>query len=442
MKWVRFPVLLILIFCVICLSALFADDRRVDNTKLKIMTYNAEFLFDGLSPEGQADFQWKSSPDEARTHMAAIADIIKAANADIVNLVEIENLSVLETLNNDFLSGYNYKSYLVNGTDSYTRQNVGLLTRIDPTDGVLHRSEDKGTSGPVMKSVSKHYYTSIHANGQDITFIGIHLLAIPNNESRKLEREAQADAIRKLAVVQTSQGGQTIIMGDCNDYDPDCPDIASDMPITTVLPQLKEMDPGVSTDNLVSVVCEKQYPQNLRYTAWWDKNDNGVAEPGEYSSIDHILISPGLTQYLSSVEINHNYNPAQISDHFPIIASFDFSQEAGPSTPTPSSLHIAKVLPNPDGDERQLETVWLANGGGTDMSLTGWKIQDKANTIWDLSHDGKVKAGDSKKILRNGRPMSINNSGDVLQLMDNSGKIVSVVTFGPADPEEVLEFAP
>ncbi|SYZ71900.1 exported hypothetical protein [Candidatus Zixiibacteriota bacterium] len=434
--------LLITVVCLFWVSASIAADRRIDTTKLKIMTYNAEFLFDGLDPEGQADFPWKNSPDEARTHMASIAEIIKAANADIVNLVEVEDLSVLDTLNSVFLSGYGYMPYLVKGTDTYTRENVGLLTRIDPIEGAVHRSEEKGTSGSVMKSVSKHYYTTIQVNGRDITLIGIHLLAIPGNESRKLQREAQADAIRKLAVAQTPQGGEIIIMGDCNDYDPDCFDMASDMPITTVLSQLKEMDQGTSSDNLVSVICAKQYPQNLRYTSWWDKNNNGVAEPGEYSSIDHVLISPELATYLAFVDINHSYDPAKVSDHFPVVAEFNFSQ--GPDTLPPASaiLYIAKVLPNPDGDERQNEAIWLINKGNSDISLRGWKIQDKANTIWDLNNDGKVKAGETKEIQRNGRPMSINNTGDVLQLVDNSGKVVSVVAFGQADPEEVLEFAP
>lgn len=34
-----------------------AEDRRTDKTKLVIMTFNGEFLWDGISPEeGQADF--------------------------------------------------------------------------------------------------------------------------------------------------------------------------------------------------------------------------------------------------------------------------------------------------------------------------------------------------------------------------------------------------
>ncbi|MEP0826501.1 MAG: lamin tail domain-containing protein [Nitrososphaera sp.] len=441
MKKIVLNLMVAAVIVLVLISTSLGDDRRLDKSKLKLMTFNAEFLFDGVDPEGQADFPWKGSTDEARSHMAEIADVIKSANADIVNLVEVENLSVLEALNSDFLSGFNYKPYLVEGTDSYTRQDVGMLTRIDPIDGGLHRNEDKGTSGSVMKSVSKHYYTSIQVNGRRIDFIGIHLLAQPNNESRRLERQAQADAIQKLALSQYFSGSETVIWGDCNDYDSDCPDIASSMPISTVLQQLKDMDNTITTDNLVNVLCASQYPQSLRYTAWWDKNSNNITDAGEFTAIDHMLISPGLIPFLQSVEVVHNYIPADVSDHFPIVASFDFSSGGGPLV-TRTTLFIAKVLSNPDGNESQKEAVWLTNPGVTDISLVGWKVRDKASTSWDLSGDGTISSGASKKIVRNGRTMSINNTGDVLELIDPNGVVASVVSFGSADPEEILEFSP
>jgi len=413
-----------------------ADDRRIDKGKLTIMTFNAEFLFDGVRPDGQADFPWKESLDEAKNHMAAVAEVIKSANPDIVNLVEVENLATLEELNTTFLSGYNYRAYLVEGTDSYTRQNVGLLTRIDPVDGQVHRTEDKGVSGSVTKSVSKHYHTKIHVGDTDVTFIGIHLLAQPSNQARKLEREAQADAIRNLAVAQAASGGETVIWGDCNDYDGDCPDVAASTPISTVLSELKEMRTDVTSDDLVGVVCQKQLPQALRYTAWWDKNDDGAAQANEFTSIDHILISPWLAGKLQSVEIIHSYNPAEVSDHFPIVATFALSESQQPA----GTLYISKVLPNPDGDERLKEAVWLTNPGTVAVSLSNWKLRDKSGHIWDLAQDGNVQASHTKQILRAGRPMSINNDGDLLELVDPSGQAVSVTSFGATGPEEILEF--
>ena len=53
-----------------------AADRRTDPSILTVMTFNAEFLWDGVDPEeGQANFPWKNAPDEAQEHMLRIAEV-------------------------------------------------------------------------------------------------------------------------------------------------------------------------------------------------------------------------------------------------------------------------------------------------------------------------------------------------------------------------------
>jgi len=58
-------------------AAALADDRRTDKTRLTVVTFNAEFLFDGVLSDGQANFGWKGSPTEAEEHMAEIAAEIR-----------------------------------------------------------------------------------------------------------------------------------------------------------------------------------------------------------------------------------------------------------------------------------------------------------------------------------------------------------------------------
>jgi hypothetical protein len=70
------------------------------------MTFNAEFLWDGIAPEeGQATFPWKGSPTEAQDHMRRVAEVIIRGNPDVVNLVEVENLDALTLFNTQFLAG-------------------------------------------------------------------------------------------------------------------------------------------------------------------------------------------------------------------------------------------------------------------------------------------------------------------------------------------------
>jgi len=249
-------ILLALLF-VLSASPLFAADRRTDTTRLVIMTFNAEFLWDGVDPEeGQVEFLWKNSSTEAQERMRDIANVIIQSNPDIVNLVEVENLNTLQMLNNNFLQGRGYVPYLVKGRDTFTGQDVGLLTRIDPENDQIQRFNDSGRSGNTTKSVSKNYFAKIRVNDQTrLGLISIHFLARPLDESRRLQREAQADAMRTLARRLWSEGSLPVILGDFNDFDggDGNRDHADNLPRSNVLQMLKDLDPSNTTDNLIKV---------------------------------------------------------------------------------------------------------------------------------------------------------------------------------------------
>jgi hypothetical protein len=79
-------------------QSLWAADRRTDQSVLVVMTFNAEFLWDGVAPEEgnpQVTFPWKGAPDEAEEHMQRVAEVIIRANPDVIDLVEVENLQAL-----------------------------------------------------------------------------------------------------------------------------------------------------------------------------------------------------------------------------------------------------------------------------------------------------------------------------------------------------------
>ena len=228
-------------------EAAFAEDRRQDPSQLVIMTLNAEFLWDGVSPEeGRVDFQWKNSKSEAEAHMQDVAEIIIQSDPDMVNLVEVENQQALQTFNQNFLAGRGYEPYLIKGKDTFTGQDVALLTRIDPEDNQIHRYNEKGQSGTVSKSVSKNYFSKFSINGESVALVGLHFLAFPNRSDRRFKREAQADAIRDLGVSLQDEGFSLVILGDFNDYDgeSDSLDHIDSTPITNVLQIIRGLDPN------------------------------------------------------------------------------------------------------------------------------------------------------------------------------------------------------
>lgn len=132
-----------------------SDATSIDS--LTIMTFNCEFMWDGYEPEeGRVNFDHKGSPEKCGERMKSIAEIIQRNDPDIVNLVEIEGLKAVERLNNQYLKGENYKVYFVKGSDSFTGQDVALLSRIEID--YIKRYKNKGESGEEKKSVSKNYY--------------------------------------------------------------------------------------------------------------------------------------------------------------------------------------------------------------------------------------------------------------------------------------------
>lgn len=210
-----------------------AADRRADTDHLVIATLNAEFLWDGQAPEeGQVSFPWKNDPTKAEEHMRRVANVIRALDADIVVVVEVENQAALNALNTKFLAGEGYAAFVSNGTDTFTGQDVGLLTRIDPVGNSVRRDDRKGTSGSTEKSVSKNLVARFEAGTTKLALVGIHLLARPDDESRKADRQAQADAVLKIARDLVSDGFEVVVLGDFNDFDGDgcCKDHAGNTP--------------------------------------------------------------------------------------------------------------------------------------------------------------------------------------------------------------------
>jgi len=91
--------------------------------------------------------------------------------------------------------------------------------------------------------------------------------------------------------------------------------------------------------------------------------------------------------------------------------TFQFrNSSGGGNTGGTGGVVIESLLPNPAGDDAQLEEVTLKNKGTALVSLAGWTLKDRSNLAWQLS--GNIGAGQSKTFRRNGMAMTLNNNGD------------------------------
>jgi exonuclease III len=236
----------------------------------------------------------------------------------------------------DHLEDTSYKPYVKRGMDSSTGQNVGILTRIDPTID-LYRTETRVdypipgsncgyTGSPGDTGVSKHYITEYDINGLQIAFIGAHLLAYPTDPSRCVQREAQAQVLQYVISDYIESGYEVIFMGDLNDYDGETLDINSHVPISQTLDILKGLE-GAKKGQYELTNVASFVDQNDRYTDWWDSDSNcNTQSVNDYSMIDHILVTQGILSRIKQVYMYHGYNEycGKIdSDHYPVVMDID-----------------------------------------------------------------------------------------------------------------------
>jgi competence protein ComEC len=89
-------------------------------------------------------------------------------------------------------------------------------------------------------------------------------------------------------------------------------------------------------------------------------------------------------------------------------------------TMSASSVVIEDLLPRPPGLDIKNETVTIKNKGSVAVSLSGWRLQDESGRIWPLTATGTLNPNQSATIRRNGMPMSLNDDGDEIVLLDAS----------------------
>jgi len=320
--------------------------RRAANS-LRVATFNAEWLFDGDESDPKIS-PWKGDPAGATAHLERVADVVGALDADILAVEEVEdclNLRALAELLNSRAPAVpggapdegQYAPFLVKGKDSYTGQDVGLLTRVDP-DRPLERTEARaalpvagstcygspapGGDGARSTGVSKHFRAYFDVGGVKLAVLGAHFISRPTDPSRCEQREGQATVMRDYLSEAAAAGRHVIFMGDLNDFSDRVPDAHGNRPTSRVLPILRGdagEGSGVGREApLHEVACALPAPE--RYTSWWDHSpkdgkDNGGAE---HSSIDHLLLSTFLFERASNVSIGHIYDAAAVSDHWPL----------------------------------------------------------------------------------------------------------------------------
>lgn len=318
-------ILFVVVLAMIAAAGLLAD-RDIDRigTEFTVVTLNASWLFDGVGEESFSTAP--QTPEEAEAHLDAVAAYLASVDPDYINLEEVEDEAMLARLNAKLGGGY--APVFVQGTDDYTGQDVAALSRYPVVDAGRSDAEvrypvagSQFTRPMGRQDVAKHYWATVDVDGREITFIGVHFLAYPDDIERAVRREAEASIIRTVAADALIRGNDVIVLGDFNDFDTDVCDAAGNRPISCVDRLLKDVDPASPGDELVNVASG--IPAAERYTYWYDVDHDGIDDgDAEHSQIDHIYASRDLASDLVSATIDHSYPAGSVSDHWPVLATF------------------------------------------------------------------------------------------------------------------------
>ncbi len=152
---------------------------------------------------------------------------IKAMNADLVMLAEVENQAILDDMNAADLGGKYTTRVLIQGNDE-RGINVGFLSTIAP-DMVVSHKDDEFTLPPsnLMYKYSRDCL-EVHLtfNGRHVVLLGVHFKAKtpPDDPDKRLAESLHTRAIAD-ALVAADPSLAVLVLGDYNDT-PDSTTIA------------------------------------------------------------------------------------------------------------------------------------------------------------------------------------------------------------------------
>ncbi len=95
----------------------------------------------------------------------------------------------------------------------------------------------------------------------------------------------------------------------------------------------------------------------------------------------------------------------------------------------PYPLVIESLLPNPEGNDNQLEMVTLRNKTAQPVSLNGWRLEDKSKKVWLLDSNGQIGSHASINIIRDRRAMSLNNKNEIIYLVSPDGSVADSYSY-------------
>ena len=108
------------------------------------------------------------------------------------------------------------------------------------------------------------------------------------------------------------------------------------------------------------------------------------------------------------------------------------SEAMPPNISYPDGIIISKIMPSPEGPDAENEWIEIKNNNDFEVDLKDWIIRDKKGSVKEYILTQKISPLKTLKITRPESKITLNNSGDGLELLNPNKKIIDSVDFGKA----------
>lgn len=293
--------------------------------EFKVATWNLEWFNDHETSDDSSNIgPNQAAPDESEyeARVAAIAASIANMAPEIIGLQEVENQKVVTDLADQLTiaHGAAYQVSFVQGRDTYTGQDVAYLIK----DGIEFKGSrfdfTEFADDADFKDLSKHQRLQVTIDGQDIEIINVHLI------TRLAKRVKQANTLR--AWIEELMGIEHIIvLGDFNTKQ-----AYAQTTENSEMGKIRGFETADTSDDLQDahrvLVNRATHTGGSELDRILYSDTHQTEDPLQLvSMVNHRdLAIVGLPDNERGVSYHLPASKQDLSDHFPLVATFTFDQ--------------------------------------------------------------------------------------------------------------------
>lgn len=303
---------------------------------LKVMTWNVEWMYDDNKSDNRSDLaREQSAPSKEywQWKVSAVAEAIAKSGAWIVALQEIEGDQTLAAIIGELREKHqlSYRYAFIQGMDSFTEQDVGLLYRDGLTEFRRHEQSRTMYDSQQYYNLSKHLVAVFRWSNvaSPLTLMTTHFRATEEAEALRVRQARLARFWLQPALEQSSD---VLLVGDLN-AEPPAGQLRAEMqmlvdgpePVTNSIKLFDLLEKEVAEKRRTHLILDKQYDRLLASPSLMSDESGQLDWVFESIAVRGDLVIRGAgpdgeTHWQNRLSMP--LNELDTSDHFPVIATF------------------------------------------------------------------------------------------------------------------------